>query len=137
MGRRMVRDILRAERERGATVFLNSHLLGEIEVTCDRVAFIKDGQVVAEKELGTGQPDTRVMVRAGNLSSDTVAGLARWTDTPQWEAEQLSFGVRDPRALPEILRHLVGAGADVYSFTPERQPLEELFVKVMGEDSGL
>jgi ABC-2 type transport system ATP-binding protein len=39
MGRRMVRDIIRAQRERGTTVFLNSHLLSEIEVTCDRVAF--------------------------------------------------------------------------------------------------
>jgi len=38
IGRRMVRDILRAQRERGATVFLNSHLLGEIEVTLFRVA---------------------------------------------------------------------------------------------------
>ena len=51
MGRRMVRDVIRAQRDRGATVFLNSHLLSEIEVTCDRVAFIKDGEVVASQDL--------------------------------------------------------------------------------------
>src|SRR5712671_5680542 len=50
MGRRMVRDILRAQRDRGATVFLNSHLLGEVEVTCDRVVFIRDGEVVATRD---------------------------------------------------------------------------------------
>ena len=51
MGRRMVRDVIRVQRDRGATVFLNSHLLSEIAVTCDRVAFIKDGQVVASQNL--------------------------------------------------------------------------------------
>ena len=51
MGRRMVRDVIRAQRDRGATVFLNSHLLSEIEVTCDRVAFIKDGEIVESRDL--------------------------------------------------------------------------------------
>ena len=46
MGRRLVRDIIRAQRERGATVFLNSHLLSEIEITCDQVVFIREGEVV-------------------------------------------------------------------------------------------
>ena len=50
MGRRLVRDVIRAQRERGATVFLNSHLLSEVEVTCDNVAFLKDGEVVAAKD---------------------------------------------------------------------------------------
>ncbi|MGH7584054.1 MAG: ABC transporter ATP-binding protein, partial [Gemmatimonadales bacterium] len=63
MGRRLVRDILRSERDRGATVFLNSHLLGEIEVTCDRVAFIKEGEVVASHDLNAAaQNELRVVV---------------------------------------------------------------------------
>ena len=59
MGRRMVRDILRAQRERGATVFLNSHILSEIEITCDRVVFLKDGsrrQPGPERLAGNGDP---------------------------------------------------------------------------------
>jgi len=51
MGRRLVRDILRAQRDRGATVFLNSHLLSEIEITCDQVVFIRDGEVVTSRDL--------------------------------------------------------------------------------------
>src|SRR5574337_274026 len=46
VGRRLVRDIIRDLRARGTTVFLNSHLLSEVEITCDRVAFIKHGEVV-------------------------------------------------------------------------------------------
>ena len=48
MGRRLVRDIIRAQRDRGATVFLNSHLLSEIEITCDEVVFIREGEVVTQ-----------------------------------------------------------------------------------------
>src|SRR5215468_10350116 len=51
VGRRLVRDIIKAQRDRGATVLLNSHLLGEVEVTCDRVAFMKDGEVVETRQL--------------------------------------------------------------------------------------
>src|SRR6267378_4050771 len=61
IGRRLVRDIIKAQRQRGATVFLNSHLLSEVEVTCDQVAFIKDGEVVATRDL-RAHPDDEVRV---------------------------------------------------------------------------
>jgi ABC-2 type transport system ATP-binding protein len=51
-GRKLVRDLIREQRERGATVFLNSHLLGEVEQSCDRVAFIRQGNVIATHEMG-------------------------------------------------------------------------------------
>ncbi|MFI5399278.1 MAG: ABC transporter ATP-binding protein [Candidatus Binatia bacterium] len=138
MGRRLVRDILRAERERGATVFLNSHLLSEIEVTCDRVAFIKNGEVVASQELGSlSQEGVRVVVHARNVSQDAMEGLTRWTSTATREAEYVRFSVGSKDVLPDIMRHLVASGADVFGFTPERVSLEDLFVRIMGEDRGL
>ena len=138
MGRRLVRDILRAERERGATVFLNSHLLSEIEVTCDRVAFIKDGEVVASHELNpSAQDEVHVAVQATRVSPEAMAGLARWTADAIREGEVIRFGVRSRDVLPDVLRHLVASGADVYGFTPERPSLEDLFVRIMGEDRGL
>jgi len=138
MGRRMVRDVIRAQRDRGATVFLNSHLLSEIEVTCDRVAFIKDGELVAEQELKTFSPDGfRVTVHAANVSPEALAGLSRWTSTLSAAAGALSFGVTSKDVLPDILRYLVNSGADVFRFTPEPLSLEDLFVKLVGEDCGL
>ncbi len=138
MGRRMVRDILRAERERGATVFLNSHLLSEIEVTCDQVAFIKDGAIVATRALGAGWgEELRVVVEARGVSDSAVAGLTRWTASARLDGERLSFGVASEEVLPEVVRHLVGAGADVFRVSPERVSLEEVFVQLVGEDRGL
>src|SRR5262245_50565219 len=48
LGRVLVRSLIEEQRERGATVFLNSHLLGEVEATCDRVVFVKQGRVIHE-----------------------------------------------------------------------------------------
>ena len=51
IGRLIVRDVMKELRGQGTAVFLNSHLLSEVEVTCDRVAFVKNGRVVRELEL--------------------------------------------------------------------------------------
>ena len=138
MGRRMVRDILRAERDRGATVFLNSHLLSEIEVTCDRVVFIKEGEVVASHDLKDSSSDeVRVVVHAQSLSDGGVQGLRQWVKGLRREGDLLSFTATSRAILPDVLRHLVTSGAEVFSFTPQRASLEDLFVSIMGEDPGL
>jgi len=138
MGRRLVRDIIRAQRERGATVFLNSHILSEIEITCDEVVFIRDGEVVTSRDLRTQNgEEVRVVVRARKLTPEAVAGLAQWSTSTVVNEEQLTLTTRSQDALPDILRHLVAAGADVYQFTPQRLSLEDLFLKIMGEDRGL
>jgi ABC-2 type transport system ATP-binding protein len=138
MGRRLVRDVIRAQRERGATVFLNSHLLSEVEITCDQVAFLKDGEVVASRDLhGLLDDEVHVRVRARKLSPELIAGLAPWCASYNLDAEQLSLRARSADALPDILRHLIASGADVYSFTSERTSLEDMFVRIMGDDRGL
>jgi len=74
MGRRMVRDIIRAQRERGATVFLNSHLLSEIEITCDEVVFIREGEVVTSRDLRTIHEDeVSVVVHGAAHDHDAFA----------------------------------------------------------------
>lgn len=137
LGRRMVRDIIRSQRERGATVFLNSHILSEIEITCDQVVFIREGEVVTSRDLRAQYEEAvRVEVRARNLSPECVAGLARWSQSVQVDEEQLTLMAPSRDILPEVLRYLVASGAEVYQFTPQRMSLEELFINVMGEDRG-
>jgi ABC-2 type transport system ATP-binding protein len=138
LGRRMVRDIIRAQRERGATVFLNSHLLSEIEITCDEVVFIREGEVVISRDLrAMSEEEVSVEVRAHKLTEASIAGLSPLVMTARLDADQLNLTARSRDVLPEILRRLVAAGADVYQFTPRRMSLEELFINIMGEDRGL
>jgi ABC-2 type transport system ATP-binding protein len=138
MGRRLVRDIIRAQRDRGATVVLNSHLLGEVEVTCDNVSFLKDGQIVATHDIRSlGAEEVRVVVHVRNLSAESVARLASLVTSANLEGEYLTLTARSSDALPDILRQLAASGANVYSFVPEKLSLEDLFVRIMGEDRGL
>ena len=78
-----------------------------------------------------------MVVRARKLTQETIAGLAPWATSTLFEEEQLTLATRSQDVLPDILRHLVSAGADVYQFTPQRLSLEEIFLKIMGEDRGL
>jgi ABC-2 type transport system ATP-binding protein len=138
MGRHLVRDIIRNERKRGATVFLNSHLLSEVEITCDTVVFIKQGEVVGSRDLHSApEGEIHVRVRAHNLRHELLPGLARWSSSVQIQDDRLTFSTHSMDLLPEILRYLVCSNVDVFEFTPERLSLEESFLKIMGEDHGL
>jgi ABC-2 type transport system ATP-binding protein len=138
MGRHLVRDIIRQQRARGATVFLNSHLLSEVEITCDTVVFIKQGEVVATRDLHSA-PDgeIQVQIRVGPVPANVLAGLEPWTSNVCLNDGLLSLSTHCNDALPQILRYLVAAKVDVYEFTPQRVSLEDSFLKIMGEDSGV
>jgi ABC-2 type transport system ATP-binding protein len=138
MGRRLVRDIIRAQRDRGATVFLNSHILSEIEVTCDQVAFIRDGEIVTTRDLRSWQGEkVRVKVRARKLTPQVVAGLSEWATCDQVDGEGLTLTAASREALPVILCYLVQSGSAPYEFTPQWISLEDLFMEIVGEDRGL
>jgi ABC-2 type transport system ATP-binding protein len=138
VGRRLVRDIIKAQRDRGATVLLNSHLLGEVEITCDRVAFIKDGVVVESRQLNDGgEAQITVSIRAHNVTADIADGLSRWSRSVGRKGEWLALSVSSAAALPEIVRYLVASGVDVYEVTPQRLSLEERFLEILGADGGL
>jgi ABC-2 type transport system ATP-binding protein len=138
VGRRLVRDIIRDLRSKGTTVFLNSHLLSEIEITCDRVAFIKHGEVVSVSDLATlVEGETTVAIRAGGLSSEAAAGLEQWGTNLRLDGDHLSLTIHEDSALPAITRYLIAQGAEVYAITPQRLSLEEIFIQVVGTDGGL
>lgn len=138
LGRRLVRDVIKSERERGATVFLNSHLLGEVEVTCDRVAFIKNGAVIETREM-TSFSEGRLpfLLRGRGLSSAVLSGLDGLASVGEIRdgAVRLTLACND--TAPSIVRYLVQQNVDVYEFRPDGISLEERFLQIVGEDQGL
>ncbi|HET6821155.1 MAG TPA: ABC transporter ATP-binding protein [Anaerolineales bacterium] len=138
VGRRLVRDIIRELKEQGTCVFLNSHLLSEIEVTCDRVAFISHGEVIRTIEMESLEKNmSRVTIRAGGLTQESIAGLTRWGESIQANNGQLVMTLHQEHDLPEITRYLVAQKAEVYAITPNRMSLEDIFIETVGEDGGL
>lgn len=139
-GRKLVREVIREQRDRGATVFLNSHLLGEVEKSCDRVAFIRDGTVVGMYAMGawqTGCAEVEIVTGGLNPASlallSTVNGLTVITN----DGATLRLRVPDENFLPEVVRCLVESGVRVFSVIPQRVSLEELFLQTIGPDQGL
>jgi ABC-2 type transport system ATP-binding protein len=138
VGRRLVRDIIRDLRARGTTVFLNSHLLSEVEITCDRVAFIKHGQVIRTSLLKTlVEGELSVEIRARNLSAKALAGLSAWGQNVRLDDDHLNLTVQSEADLPAINRYLVEQGAEVFALRPQHISLEDLFIQIVGTDGGL
>ncbi len=138
VGRILVRDIIRELRTQGTCVFLNSHLLSEIEVTCDRVAFISHGEVIRLLELAslnTGQ--INAVLRVKGVTPEILPGLSNWGQDIQLDGDSLSMVIQNESALPEINRYLVEHGAAVYEIAPKHVSLEELFIETVGKEGGL
>ena len=114
VGRRLVRDVIREVRAQGTSVFLNSHLLSEIEVTCDRVAFIQHGEVVRLLDLASLSNDqTSVTIRVPNLAAESLNGLSQWGREIQMDGEFVHMIVPSDKVLPEVTRYLVSQKAEV------------------------
>ena len=138
VGRRLVRDIIADLKRGGTTIFLNSHLLSEVEITCDRVAFIKHGEVIRVSELKTlVDGATSVTVRAHGLTPDVLAGLGQWSKEVRADGNQVTLTVASESALPAINRFLVAQNVEVYALTPQHLSLEDLFIQIVGTDGGL
>lgn len=146
IGRRQVRALIRDLRREGVTVFLNSHLLAEVQEVCDHVAVMRAGRVVAagpldrllapaaELELVLGDPDGRaaeVLAAAGRPLGppEPVAPVAPGQEVrTRWRIRL------DPEVeAPEVVARLVAAGVAVHAAVPARRDLEDLFVSLAGE----
>jgi len=114
-GRRTVRELLERLREREIAVLLNSHLLSEVELVCERVAILSHGRLVA-----TGAMDE--LTRSRGLEVETGAGVRLIEDVGR---EQV----------PQVVRELVAAGEEVYSVRLVRSTLEETFLELTGGDA--
>jgi ABC-2 type transport system ATP-binding protein len=138
VGRRLVRDIIHELRAEGTSVFLNSHLLSEIEVTCNRVAFIRHGEVVRVMEMSALDKNISLLtIRADGLTSEVISGLGQWGEDIRLDDGHLTMTIRSEADLPQINRYLVEHEAQVYALIPNRVSLEEIFIETLGKDSGL
>jgi ABC-2 type transport system ATP-binding protein len=139
LGRLLVRDVINELRSDGAAVFLNSHLLSEVEITCDRVAFVKQGVVVREMSLGEDERALELTLRLGALPATLERGLggfgkdARITSTAHGGVTVV-LQIADEARIPEITRWLAGQGVDVFHISANRPSLESLFLAVMGDE---
>lgn len=136
VGRRMVRDIIQQIKAEGTTVFLNSHLLSEIEVTCDRVAFIRQGKVIHVSSLhALSEEELTVSVRVRNLSESAYAGLTEFGRDIRRDGDHFTITVAGESALPPLSQYLISHNGELYALTPQQLSLEERFIQIVGTET--
>jgi len=112
-GRRIVRQVLVELRERGVSALINSHLLTEVERTCDRVTILSEGRVVA-----AGTPGE--LARPTGVEVIMERGSRRFEDATKDE-------------IPGIVSELVASGERIYEVRPLGSTLEDAYLEVVGE----
>jgi len=131
--RKQIRDLLLAERARGVTIFINSHLLGEVEQLCDRVAILRRGQVAVSGTVGD---------LAGDRATWLVGFEGPAADHP-WRSGRLSPGGRpglwrleleSPAGLDGFLDEARDRGLRLRHLERERGTLEEIYLRLAGAD---
>jgi ABC-2 type transport system ATP-binding protein len=136
IGRKDVRDLILELKAAGKTVFFSTHILADVEVTCDRIAFIVGGAL-----LDVGAP--RSVLDSKAIGTEVVVRLPRAPDGTAAQLPLLESGVGSVRRVEDQLYALLPPDADVdawvaaarsldaqlISVTPRRESIEELFVR--------
>jgi len=130
VGRHDVREIIRGLASRGTAVFLNSHLLSEVEQVCDRVAVVDHGRVIASGTMDELLGGTAVRVRVAGLTpadKNKLSDFGRIDD----EDDQLTFANLSPDRVPDLVAAIVGMGGRVFEVAPRHQTLEDRFLQLL------
>jgi ABC-2 type transport system ATP-binding protein len=132
LGRREIRSIMQRLKGHGTTIFLNSHLLGEVELICDRVAILQQGEVVREGDIGT------LTKQRGYF----LVGLAPGQDFPREDVQKQGYHVTphadlwevaltDGQTIDPVVDLLRARGLQLRHLVEKRQTLEELFLETV------
>jgi len=145
MGRREIRDLLREEARRGATILLNSHLLSEIERTCDRVAVLRNGHVAAQgtidsltapRQPSDGSPSGLAMqgsyrMLVSSADEGLLASLREAGAGVERVNGHLVISTPDLEHANALVDRVRASGAMLVELTPNRSSLEDVFVDLV------
>ncbi|MDO8671416.1 MAG: ABC transporter ATP-binding protein [Dehalococcoidia bacterium] len=134
IGRRDVRDLIRQLAADGCTVFLNSHLLSEVELVCDRVAIVDKGKVMAMgtlSDLLSSQTELEVQVDA--TTPLLLDALGKLSSNVTFTDSTITMSLKDREMVPLVAEAIVRCGGKIYCLTPRHLSLEELFVSTVAE----
>jgi ABC-2 type transport system ATP-binding protein len=130
VGRKHIRDLMQALKREGKTLFLNSHLLGEVELVCDRVAILANGLVVRQGDIATLTRQKGLFVvglaDAEALPCEELAKMGY--DVTTAEGGRWEVGLRDGQSIDAVVGLLQVRGLRLRHLVEKRQTLEDLFV---------
>ena len=141
-GARRMRELIRTENERGATVFFSSHILSQVEAVCDSVGILNEGKIVAENDISSLQDqlgaDTTLTIRVRGSPNDILDELRALPGVSSVQAtkEELVVGCESDVKM-DVLLLLENQGYEVVDFSIEEASLERLFEAYTTQTRGI
>ena len=132
VGRADVRSIVRRAADAGSTIFLNSHLLTEVERVCDRVIILDHGRIIASGSLDEVVASDGVRVRVTDVGDSGRAAAAAFGPVTL-EGDWLSVRPLAADRVPDLVAALVATGGRVHAVEPGRGSLEARFFELLAE----
>jgi len=131
IGRRQVREIILAQRQAGKTLIFTSHVLSDVEMLCDRISIVHKGQVVASGTLDQllRREVRRVRVTLQSVAPALRARLGEMGHTLREVEGSLHVTIEGDHGVRAVLEASLAQGAEVAEVEPERETLEDLFVR--------
>lgn len=141
VGRRAIRDLVLDLRNQGTTVFLNSHLLSEVEKVCTQIAILRDGQLVRKGTIEELTAVDRVYDLVSTPIPDSIIEDTVLQPSPDESPSdptllQYRLHADDRGTLNVILDRLRSANVQIESITPLRRSLEDYFIEVVDSQNG-
>ena len=131
IGRKQVRDLLVELRAKGKTIFLNSHILSEVEMICDEMLILKKGEMVrAGKPSDFTRRTGEYRIQVAAVTEPAHAAAESLLGPVKWDGTSLRFAARDLAQLNQLIDKLRQAGAEIEAIEPLKSTLEEFFIEV-------
>ena len=133
VGRAEMRDLILDLRNEGKTVFLNSHLLSEIETICDRVAILRRGKLARQGKLADLLVSEGMEVEAADVDKSLADQLTEKGHRVTFASGYLTALVKDAKDVRPTVEAIFARNGTLVKVAPQRQSLEDLFLQIEGE----
>jgi ABC-2 type transport system ATP-binding protein len=137
IGRKEIRDLILHLKQQGKTIFINSHLLSEVEMVCDEVAIMNKGKIVVQGPVAQlTNIGLSYRVQTSQLADEFKTKLAKNFAKLESQNSHLEVTVQDHAELNRLIDHLRENKAEIHAIVPQRRTLEESFFAAIQATSG-
>lgn len=137
IGRKEIREFLRELRSEGRTILYSTHILPDVEMTCDRVAIVHQGRVSAVGHLESilGNTTKSVSIRFSGMRDERIAALHQHLVVTRVGDGYAQVELPDSESARRLIDEEQRLGARLEAFEPHREDLEALFIRTLGQSS--
>lgn len=133
VGRKQVRDIILNLKKQGKTIFLNTHLLSEVELVSDRVAILDKGKI---QKTGTMKEllHAPLLITVDNINEQLVQNLKTFDPNLKRTSNGFELSIEDNNIIPSLVEKIIQNKGRLYELKRKENALESLFIDVVGEE---